>query len=188
MSEVTVIDNFMTQEDREVAIELIANLLEGRTSSRTATGSALSDFYEDQGERAVFSQPEAPEAIEIVKRYSKKVAEEVLKQDLVVHDCIFVHYGPGSHVEEHMDFDFEDDCADCTHAAVIYFDEDYTGGEIYFPKLNESYKPNAGSIVVFPQRNRDYTHGVKEIKTGVRHMMNMCMTPNRDKTPEQYKI
>lgn len=187
MSEVKVVENFMSNEDASIAISIINGLMEGQIASRTATGSALSDFYADQGERAVFSQPEAPEAIEIVKRYSKKVAEEVLKQDLVVHDCIFVHYGPGSRVEEHMDFDFEDDCADCLYAAVIYFDEGYTGGEIYFPKLGESYKPSAGSIVVFPQRDNDYVHGVREIQAGTRHMMNMCLTPNRNRTPEKYK-
>jgi hypothetical protein len=39
----------------------------------------------------------------------------------------------------------------CTVSAVIYLNDDYEGGELYFPRLDKlTYKPTIGDIAVFP--------------------------------------
>jgi hypothetical protein len=45
-------------------------------------------------------------------------------------------------------------------AAVAYLNDDYEGGEIYFPEINESIKPKAGMLVAFNCGPR-HRHGVK---------------------------
>jgi hypothetical protein len=50
--------------------------------------------------------------------------------------------------------------------ALIYLNDDYLGGEIYFPKRNIEIKPKAGSILVWPASEN---HGVKKILDGNRY-------------------
>jgi len=53
-------------------------------------------------------------------------------------------------------------------AGVLYLNDDYEGGELYFPGHNLSIKPSAYSFFFFPG-GIDNLHGVSEIKSGVRH-------------------
>jgi|DEB0MinimDraft_12_1074336.scaffolds.fasta_scaffold15660_2 hypothetical protein len=50
-----------------------------------------------------------------------------------------------------------------TYSAIFYINDDYDGGEIYFPNWGIEIKPKAGSLVIFPS-NDEYVHGVKEVK------------------------
>ena len=52
-------------------------------------------------------------------------------------------------------------------ASVIYLNEEYSGGEIYFPIQGIELKMNAGDAVFFPG-DKNYQHGVKEITNGKR--------------------
>jgi Rps23 Pro-64 3,4-dihydroxylase Tpa1-like proline 4-hydroxylase len=47
-------------------------------------------------------------------------------------------------------------------ASVYYINDDYAGGEIYFPDHDLTIKPKANSLIVFPG-NEYYVHGVSEI-------------------------
>ena len=50
-----------------------------------------------------------------------------------------------------------------TYSAIFYINDDYEGGEIYFPNWDIEIKPKTGSLVIFPS-NEEYIHGVKEVK------------------------
>jgi hypothetical protein len=60
------------------------------------------------------------------------------------------------------------------YTGLIYINDDYTGGEIYFPNVDLSLKPKAGTLVIFPG-TLDYLHGVK-IVGGLRHTLTMFFT------------
>jgi hypothetical protein len=47
-------------------------------------------------------------------------------------------------------------------ASVYYINDDYTGGEIYFPDHKLTIKPKSNSLIIFPG-NENYVHGVSEI-------------------------
>jgi hypothetical protein len=66
-------------------------------------------------------------------------------------------FDPGWGMHEHFDVSKPNDIA-----TIIYINDDYFGGEIYFPDYDISYKPSAGDLIMFPD-NQDYVHGVKEI-------------------------
>lgn len=63
--------------------------------------------------------------------------------------------GSGMHV--HFDSSRPDDIA-----TIIYLNDDYEGGEIYFPDYNKTIKPKAGDLVAFPD-NENFRHGVNEV-------------------------
>lgn len=56
-------------------------------------------------------------------------------------------------------------------AILVYLNDDYEGGELYFPRYNYSIKPTAGTMITFPG-SLYYIHGVKEITKGVRYTIN----------------
>ena len=55
-------------------------------------------------------------------------------------------------------------------SSVIYLNDDYTGGEIYFKDHGVSIKPEAGDYITFPG-NRHYQHGVSEVSGSVRYTL-----------------
>lgn len=69
--------------------------------------------------------------------------------------------GYGMH--EHFDSGRPNDIA-----TLIYLNNDYDGGEIYFPELGIEIKPEAGDLVCFPD-TPDFVHGVKPIESGIRY-------------------
>ncbi len=69
--------------------------------------------------------------------------------------------GHGMH--EHFDSTKPNDIT-----TLIYLNEDYSGGDIYFPELNISIKPQEGDLLCFPD-TPDFVHGVKPITSGTRY-------------------
>lgn len=69
----------------------------------------------------------------------------------------------GSKMHEHFDSSRPNDIA-----TLVYINDDYDGGEIYFPDYDVVIKPKAGDLVCFPD-NPSFIHGVKEITSGVRY-------------------
>lgn len=55
---------------------------------------------------------------------------------------------------------------------VYYVNDNYDGGELFYPKFNIEYKPQAGDLIIHPGTVR-YMHGVRDVKNGVRYSMNM---------------
>ncbi len=58
---------------------------------------------------------------------------------------------------------------------VWYLNDDYEGGEIYFPKQNIELKPKPNTLVFFPGTT-EYLHGVKPITNGIRYTLTSFWT------------
>lgn len=70
----------------------------------------------------------------------------------------------GDFMKEHHDSGLS---PDIKLGAVIYLNDDFEGGEIYYPKANLEIKPVARSLVVHPA-GMIYRHGVKSVTSGER--------------------
>jgi hypothetical protein len=79
----------------------------------------------------------------------------------------FVKYeGEGTHFNIHAD---HGPAYNCTVSAVIYINDDYEGGDLKFPRLdNLVYKPKVGDIAVFPS-NYIYEHASLPMKSGTKY-------------------
>jgi hypothetical protein len=60
-------------------------------------------------------------------------------------------------------------------AGLFYLNEDYNGGELYFPKQGVQFKPKAGAAYFFPG-DLNYIHGVTEITEGIRYVIPFFFT------------
>jgi predicted 2-oxoglutarate/Fe(II)-dependent dioxygenase YbiX len=63
-------------------------------------------------------------------------------------------------------------------SAVIYLNDDYEGGEIYFPRMDgKIIKPDAGDIAIFPS-NYVMEHASLPIKSGTKYCVVIMMDLN----------
>jgi hypothetical protein len=53
-------------------------------------------------------------------------------------------------------------------AGLFYINDDYEGGELYFPNQGIKFKPKVGAAYFFPG-DMNYVHGVSEIMSGIRY-------------------
>lgn len=77
----------------------------------------------------------------------------------------FVRYGVNEHFSVHTDHGFS---YICTVSCVSYLNDDYEGGELYFPYLDLTYYPKAGDSVFFPS-TYIYAHASKPVTSGIKY-------------------
>ena len=51
------------------------------------------------------------------------------------------------------------------YAAIIYLNDNYSGGEVFFKNKNLDLRPKAGSLLIFPG-NEEFEHGVRHVQDG----------------------
>lgn len=73
-------------------------------------------------------------------------------------------YSLGSHIRPHKDTGSFDTSRLVT--LVLYLNDNYSGGELYFPDLQMSMRPDTGSIIAFYS---EFRHGVMKIVNGYRY-------------------
>lgn len=101
--------------------------------------------------------------------------------DVEVRDCEpaqILHYGVGGHYIPHVDAEtlYKDDIGlemwektlDRDLSVVYFINDDYAGGELFFPALDLVIEPEAGTLVCFPS-DHNYIHGVRPVTSGHRY-------------------
>lgn len=68
----------------------------------------------------------------------------------------------GVGLDEHVDSDYDHRVR---FAVVMYINDDFTGGELYFPTQGLEIKPVAGSCLIF-STGAEYLHGVRPVGAG----------------------
>lgn len=61
--------------------------------------------------------------------------------------------------------------------AIFYLNDDFEGGEIHFPRLDYTYKPKAGDLMIFPA-NYIYEHETLTILQGAKYCVVVAMDFN----------
>jgi hypothetical protein len=78
----------------------------------------------------------------------------------------FVKYeGAGTHFKIHAD---HGPTYVTTVSIVVYLNDDYDGGELWFPRFDLSFKPKAGDIAVFPS-TYIYEHASQDMISGTKY-------------------
>ena len=82
-------------------------------------------------------------------------------------------YDPGSIMFAHEDYGVP---LRPKYTAILYFNENYEGGEISFPNDNVSIKPKSGSVIIFPSIKM---HEVRLVVSGQRYLTS-CYLYDKD--------
>lgn len=97
----------------------------------------------------------------------KKYIEEYHVPCSQKEDYEILKYSEGNYFIDHID-----DGLFMTRkvSIVYYFNDNYDGGEIIFPRFNVTVKPKANQLLLFPA-NYIYNHNVNEVTKGTRYSM-----------------
>lgn len=116
----------------------------------------------------------------IVKKVEQRAKEVMVQEFPWIGSPRFTPFGelilraPGDFMEPHYDGvpGLTPDNQPPNLGSIFYITDDVVGGETYYPKLNISYRPEAGSLIIHPGE-KDYFHGVSAVKKGWRITMNL---------------
>jgi hypothetical protein len=96
----------------------------------------------------------------------------------------FVKYeGAGTHFKIHAD---HGPTYVTTVSIVVYLNDDYIGGELWFPRFNLTLKPKAGDIVVFPS-TYIYEHASQDMISGTKYSV-VIMSDYNDRDGVNQKV
>lgn len=151
---------FISQEEAT----LLANYARENQDGFTEYGNAEEQFTVNLLE----SGDNVEEVRNLIGEHDQRVFE-YLKAN---YDLEFKEYSPAQHIAKfesgsgmHVHFD---QSRPNDIATIIYLNDDYEGGEIYFPDYDIEIKPKVGDLVSFPD-NANFRHGVKETAGGTRY-------------------
>lgn len=66
---------------------------------------------------------------------------------------------------------------DVKYGVVLYYNDNYLGGEIEYPEIQVSYKPKAGSLLI---HRGEYLHKVNPVKGSTRYMSTLFVHETKD--------
>ena len=155
---INIINNFLSQEEIDSIIKIIK-------------ASDVRDFEDNPLAKVVVN---TPETLSLLKKYSDKILD-AHKKTYNINVSLYTTKGyftvwnvgalAGRHIDNHSNAEFTQ------LTTVIYLNDGYEGGEIYFPEFDFLYKPKAGDALIFPSYTKEhkYIHEVKQIKSGTRY-------------------
>lgn len=122
------------------------------------------------------SDPEVPRVIQGMVARLKVEVDNFFKVDASPTSPAMVRWLPGQFQMPHADKELHEgpdagkpnDFPYYDIAGLFYINDDYEGGELYFPNQGIKFKPKAGAAYFFPG-DMNYVHGVTEIKSGIRY-------------------
>jgi hypothetical protein len=129
---------------------------------------------------------------------AKQSIEERFSVKVVVEQALLNRWRPGREQRPHVDYildeehkdesvlknygmnddfikDFKKHYTTKHFSTIIYFNDDYVGGELYFPEYNAEIKPTKNSAISF-KGDVDHLHGVKLIESGTRFTISLFWT------------
>lgn len=74
-------------------------------------------------------------------------------------------YKPGNFFFDHNDLLYSDEKNKMTYSCVYYINQNFDGGDLFFPELNIRIKPIENSLVLLPSH---LTHRGEEINSGIK--------------------
>lgn len=177
------LENFMTEEEI-VFLEKAAKSLtiwDVTESHVNENGTVVydSEYWKDR----VATQPTlnkndpsiAPVITKMFERL-KVVVEDFYKVEVIPTNATIVRWLPGQRQNPHADKELHEgpdaglpnDFPNYDLSSLFYLNDDYEGGELYFPLQDVKFKPKKGAAYFFPG-DKNYIHGVTEIKSGIRY-------------------
>ena len=158
---IKVINNFLSEEECKNFVTFL------KTKEVTVTPIQWDHEFKPIATKKFY--PSIKESI----KYIDPVKDELEKAfDVKVNSksAAVVRWDEGDKLELHVD---DLGTTDYNHmATLIYLNDDYEGGEIYFPTHGISLKPKAGDLLMFPG-NMHYAHGVTPVMSGYRYTIPM---------------
>jgi hypothetical protein len=176
------LENFLTEDERARLIDFAMNnkVWDQTESHVDEDGLVLYDanIWKDRVCTYHSLMKSDPSILELINSMIARLKIEVDKffnVDAKETGPAIVRWPIGARQEPHADKEFHtgiekgrpNDFPWYDLAGLFYFNDDYEGGELYFPQHGIEFKPKAGAAYFFPG-DMNYTHGVRPVTSGNR--------------------
>jgi hypothetical protein len=168
-----VIKNFISPEDAQMLISEINNPSEV---------NPYPDYYKTRYGGTAY--PYNKTVLSIQKKYSllSNDVHQRLNPEETKKIQTFKSFGSvwtsGSSANAHIDDQSPEEFIE--YSTVIYLDDNFTGGDLYFPGLNYTYKPEKYDGIFFLSDGDLWRHGISKIKSGHRTTLLYMHTTQTD--------
>ncbi len=178
-------EDFMTPEEHEYLLNVARNLTHWDITEThyNEDGTVIydSEYWKDRVATSPSLDKEDPEIANVIRKMVARLKIEVdnfFQVDALPTSPAIVRWLPGQLQMPHADKELhEGDNAGKPNdfpwydiAGLFYLNDDYEGGELYFPNQQIQFKPKAGGAYFFPG-DLNYIHGVTEITSGTRYVI-----------------
>ena len=183
-SNIVAIENFMTEEELSYLNNFARNntLWDITETHYNEDGTVIydSNYWDHRVATAPLLKEADPKVIELISNMQARLKEKVDKffeVDAHPTSPAIVRWLPGQRQQPHADKELHEgegrgkpnDFPYYDISGLFYLNEDYEGGELYFPNQGIQFNPKAGAAYFFPG-DMNYIHGVTEIKSGIRYV------------------
>lgn len=184
------LENFMSEEELTTLNNFIRNNKDWdyTESHFNEDGVCIYDasYWEDRVASGSTLQQYAPHIHDMISAMMDRLKEKVdehFRVDAWATSPTMVRWVPGNLQHPHADKELHkyekwgghpdregqpNDFPFYDIAGLFYINDDYEGGELYFPEQGIQFKPKPGAAYFFPG-DREYIHGITEITSGERY-------------------
>jgi predicted 2-oxoglutarate/Fe(II)-dependent dioxygenase YbiX len=177
------LENFLTEEELQALNGFIRNneSWDVTQTHYNEDGTVIYDSGYWDGRVATYPtiNSTSPETVELIQSIVKRLKIEIDKffsVDATATSPALVRWLPGNLQMPHADKELHDgdnagkpnDFPWYDIATIVYLNDDYEGGELYFPNQDIKFKPKRGAAYFFPG-DMNYIHGITEVTSGIRY-------------------
>jgi hypothetical protein len=165
------IPNFVTPEGAENMVNYIESYAD-LWGDIAFYGSSGMGIHPDDPRLAEYNLP--PMYFDALRQRFQEAIELVFEREVKPNTSHAQKWDVGGFAAPHSDNSDHDGHPNAfeinKYVGILYLNDDYEGGELYFPDHDIEFKPAAYSYICFPG-GVENIHGVKEILKGVRYTM-----------------
>jgi hypothetical protein len=165
------IPNFVTPDAAKSIIDYIESY-SSQWGDIAFYGSSGMGIHPDDPKLAEYSLP--PRFFELLRQKFQEAIELVFDREVVANTSHAQKWDVGGFAAPHSDnsdFDGHPNAFEINkYVGILYLNDEYEGGELYFPEHDIEFKPRAYSYICFPG-GVENIHGVQEILKGTRYTM-----------------
>lgn len=175
-----IIENFVELEDLVKIQKFCPTINEWNNEAESVyaeDGTCLynADYWNDRQCSSEILQKLNPEIHSIVDKYiykMKNTIESIFSVKVSVRPPVIMKWRPGIEQQPHADKQLNDGrpnaFIDYDINSLFYYNDDFTGGDLFYPQHNITIRPKPGLAVIHPG-DFHYLHGVTMVTSGERY-------------------
>ncbi len=183
-----VFENFIEKDDLEIIQDFCPTINEWNNSKESVyaeDGTCLynADYWNDRQCSSDILQRLSVPVFKIIEKYINKMQlalEDIYNLKLSPRPPVIMKWRPGIEQRPHADKQLSNGepnaFVDYDLNSLFYYNDDFEGGELFYPQHDITVKPKPGLAIAHPG-DVNYLHGVTMIRSG-----------NRYTTPSFYSV
>jgi hypothetical protein len=183
-NKINIVYDFITDEEKDLLVEYANNThMWDRIKFRDGDFESNNNFWTGrviEYEDFRFNNKKVANMMLDIRDRCAEIICNTTGVGMVYPNCLqLVRWLEGNEQQPHADIGTRDEFKYRDFGSILYINDDYDGGELYFPNQGIEYKPKAKSFAFFPG-NEEYWHGIKRINKGTRYTIAMFWSFNKD--------